>query len=194
MPTPRCILSIDAQKTDIPGANLDIPERTSLHHRGNTRFTLVATLALFAIALVAIHLVGCDEYNVVEPRFFSSNDIVDVPECPQSDGLDNLLHGNNRRDYPWGKPCSVELPTNYSVRLCWWDKLGRELAVSYGLPCAGDATIRILDNGGDVVATLLNREMAAGAWAEPWVAEEEGTYAVSLSSGGFRSVTWFEVD
>lgn len=65
-------------------------------------------LMVFALFIAVFCLASCDNYNIVEPRFYSEKDIVDVPTCGEDeDGGDGT--GNNQNCVDW--------PT-YRVKTC----------------------------------------------------------------------------
>ena len=130
------------------------------------------------VALVACGVISCDKYNIVEPRFYSEGDIVDIPICGD------------------GPEPGFELPTCFSLNLCWLDKAGKVLFVYYDLPVASHVQLYLLGSGGYVVQTLVDSTLAAGSYQETLVFEddEDGVYALRMNAGDFEATIWFEIE
>ena len=144
------------------------------------------------IALVACGVLSCDNYNIVEPRFYSEGDIVDIPVCEGVDGETPSL-------CPGGNGAVCEIPPGFSLGLCWLDKAGRALFVYYELPIAGHVQLCLLGSGGYVVQTLVDSTLEAGSYQGILVFEddEDGVYALRMlrmNVSGFEGTIWFEVE
>ncbi len=122
---------------------------------------------------------GCDKYNVVEPRFYSEDDVVTFTDCD----IDQYAVSG-----------SQVVPDRFAVGGCWYDRAEGMLAVFVALPTAGLIRVSILNSGGGVEAVLFDKPHEAGYPVFPWVAKGEGIYAISLETEYTSLILWFEVD
>ena len=153
--------------------------------------SLRSQLAVTTIALVACGVLSCDNYNIVEPRFYSEGDIVDIPICEGVDGETSSLRPGGDGPEP-----GFEVPASFSLDLCWLDKAGKVLFLCYDLPVASRVRLYLLGSGGYVVQALVDSTLAAGSYQETLVFEddEDGVYALRMNAGAFEVTIWFEVE
>ncbi len=145
--------------------------------------------ALITFALVVAWL-GCDEYNIVEPRFYTEDDVVTFAACEH----DPFAEPAGAIVEPTTIVQAKTIPAIFAVGGCWFDRSAGVLAVAIALPVAGQAKVSILNSAGGVEAVLFEGPHEAGFDAYPWVASEDGVYAISLQVDKGTAVLWFEVD
>lgn len=132
---------------------------------------------LFLGLLCASMLISaCDDYNIVEPRFYSEDDVVEFGEC----GVD-----------------LYEL-TGFSVDACWWSEgSDRMLFIAIAVVDSGPAKLTILNSAGAVDTVLYERPTLPGVMflsgGIPWGDREDGVYGLSLQTERNTVVHWFEV-
>ena len=134
-----------------------------------------------AVVIAAIVcLINCDGYNIVEPRFYSDSDIVDIPICPaeKSDPPDPIY------------------PTELSSSICWTDETNRVMRIDLQLPRDSYVTVTIVGSAGNTVATLVDGNSFVGLHRITYDASslEDGVYAVSAVAGDWQDAVWFEIE
>lgn len=139
---------------------------------------------------VSMLISGCDDYNIVEPRFYSEDEVVEFGDCARD---------------PFVEPAGAAfdsitivlpklIPDRYAVDGCWYNRAEGMLAVFVALPVAGSFKVSILNSGGGVEAVLFDGLDQAGVYVFPWVAKEDGIYAISTQAEHTTVVAWFEVN
>ena len=126
-------------------------------------------------AIVTISLVmacaGCDKYNIVEPRFYSEDDVVEFGEC----GWDPYPKFAGASDKLLIVSTSLEASTDYSVDGCWYN---RELYVTWVTPEPGQITLTILNSVGGVEIVMYDGYTEAAVhqmvWGIPWEDRDDG--------------------
>ena len=97
-----------------------------------------APLSLILSALIILGASSCDKYNIVEPRFYSKDDINEIPLCDaQSPSASS--HTN--------EVCIIVdtidvLPSAFSLDICWLDKKSEYLV--FILICLSRLTLSLL--------------------------------------------------
>lgn len=153
---------------------------------------LIACVLPFAISLLAIVFVGCDDYNIVEPRFYMEDDLVEIRDC----GGDPFVEPEEGIDDDGNRIFVVQpklIPTMFSVDACWHKRDEGIMAVFFALPIASSVTMSILNSGGGVEEVLFDGSEQAGYYVVPWVVEKDGVYALSLQTERWIMAVWFEV-
>ncbi|MDH3890460.1 MAG: hypothetical protein OEV49_05200 [candidate division Zixibacteria bacterium] len=145
---------------------------------------------LKAILLFAITCLSCDDYNIVEPRFYDKDDIVEFANCDK-DPLADPVDGT---EDAIGVLYKNGVPAGFAVGGCWIDRAEGVLAVFAGLPLAGSYKVSILNSGGELETILFDGAAEAGAISAQWLAKEAGVYGISLETDRWGGVLWFEVD
>lgn len=135
---------------------------------------------------------ACDDSNIVDPRFYSDDQVVELTDL-NSEGdnfsCDSIHTGHS-------------LPTEYSVGAIWFDKARKQLQVELYLPVSSDTRLAIVGSAGEVVKIFLNGPTGAGFWRFDWCCVDEdgksvssGIYGVSVRAGDpvFKKTRWFKI-
>ncbi|MCK4461146.1 MAG: hypothetical protein KAW46_05045 [candidate division Zixibacteria bacterium] len=150
---------------------------------------LITQVSPIAVTLLAIACLSCDDYNIVEPRFYSEDEIVEFADCARDPFVEPTGAAFDSITIVLPKL----IPALYAVDGCWYNRAEGVLAVFVALPEAGPTKVSILNSGGGVEAVLFDGSEQAGYLVFPWVAKKDGVYAISLQAR-FSVVLWFEVD
>jgi len=134
---------------------------------------------------------GCDEFNVVEPRFYVADDVLKIPDCfhdgfshPPLDSL-NIVH-------------KIEPPRSFELAACQCHENKDVLIVRFGNATSSHITIYLLDGGGNASKTLFDgfREMGVYFMAADMHDKSPGPYGIyALMRGDYGEyglVYWFE--
>lgn len=149
-----------------------------------TTHVLPIVILIFAIACLS-----CDDYNIVEPRFYDEDSLVVFAEC----GYD-----------PFGEPEEVAnslssmntkwvVPSGFAISGCWIDRAEGVLAVFISLPIASSFTVSLLNSGGGLETVVYGGSAQAGLVGFPCSVDDDGVYALSLQTKHATVVVWFEV-
>ena len=119
----------------------------------------------------------CDDYNIVEPRFYSGDDVVELGDC-----------GADLTDF------SV-----FSVNACWLTgRPERSLAFAWRTMDSGPLKVTILNSAGVVETVVADGQSIPSAIVLsgdiPWGDREDGVYGISMQSKHRTVVVWFEVN
>ena len=140
---------------------------------------------LIAVAIALFCLASCDDYNIVEPRFFSEKDITDVPICEEENG------GGNEGGI-------VEA---YYMSICWEDQSKKRLTISYSIARDTQVQICIYGRGLDIIKALVNAHQTAGRHSVYWDLRDNkgkkvdgGLYMVRICTDGYAESKYFEID
>ena len=142
---------------------------------------MLARAVRIAVVIAAVVcLTTCDSYNIVEPRFYSDSDIVEISTCP-ADKSD--------------PPDPID-PTEFSADVCWTDKTDRDMRIDVQLPRESDLKVTIVGSAGNAVATVADGSFSAGLIRITYDASplEDGVYAVSAVAGDWQDAIWFEIE
>jgi photosystem II stability/assembly factor-like uncharacterized protein len=79
------------------------------------------------------------------------------------------------------------LPTTYSLSQNYPNPFNPSTIISYQLPINGNVSLKIFNSLGQVVETLINKEMPAGSYTQQWNAAgmPSGIYFYTLHAGNF---------
>ncbi len=132
---------------------------------------------LIAVTVAIFCFAGCDSYNIVEPRFYSQKDIIDVPACDEYEG-------------------------SWREGICWKDKSQEQLGILFSFKEEPThVRLSILGSAGNVARTLVDELCSAGNHMVNWDGKDDegkkiddGVYGVSLQAGNTKWVIWFKVD
>lgn len=149
---------------------------------------LIAVVFPIAISLFAIVCLSCDDYNIVEPRFYDTDEIIEIPDCYRS--VDTTGGG----DTTAVDTVPHLLPATYWVEACWIQRDAGDLYVGWSIPRSSHVKAYIIRNNGEVEVVLENGFSWPGYHGRLWSAEENGVYGISLQAGKHRETIWFEVE
>jgi len=145
-------------------------------------------VTLLITVVFVIIIVGCNDTNIVDPRFFSEGDVLDANDLPIWDGGDGSGGGNSR------------VPTEFSMNLYWEDNSQQRLLIAYSLPETGLVEIFVLGNAGNVIMTLISGSYPAGQHTTLWDLVddkkqriENNVHGVSIKANDFGRVVWFKI-
>jgi hypothetical protein len=152
-------------------------------------YTVKSNLAVIIAAIVVCCVFSCDKYNVVEPRFYSEDDIVNIPVCEGIGGKALSL-------CPEDNVIIHEIPPDFYLSMCWLNKAERTLFVYCGLPTASYIEIHLLGSSGYVVQTLIDSSLEAGMVYDTLSLKsyEDGVYAIRMNACGYEGTVWFEIE
>lgn len=150
---------------------------------------LITCVLPFAISLFAITFLSCDDYNIVEPRFFDEDSLVVFAVC---DG-DPYAEPEEVANRLSNMSTKLVVPDRYEVDACWFNPTEGILAVIIGMPVAGSYTVSLLNSGGGVEKVIHEGEDEAGYMVFPCTVDEDGVHALSLRTKHGSVVVWFEV-
>lgn len=145
-------------------------------------------LQFLSLLSVTMLIFACDDYNIVEPRFYDEDDLVEFAECEGDPFAEPIANTGSI-----GVVQKNVVPAGYTVDACWFNRADGILAVFIALPAAGSFTVSLLNSGGGVEAVIYEGVIEAGSLVVPWVVEEDGVYALSLQVDQWSVVVWFEV-
>ena len=141
------------------------------------------------IAIFAIACLSCDDYNIVEPRFFDEDSLVVFGDCETDPYVDPDSVAINLTVVV----AKQEVPDRYGVDACWFDRAEGVLAVFIAMPTSGSYTISLLNSGGGVETVIHEGDAEAGYLVFPCTVDEDGVYALMLKTEPITVVVWFEV-
>ena len=146
---------------------------------------------LIFFALVCSIFLGCEEFNIVEPRLYVAEDVEKIPDCyrngfahPPLDSLDIVAR--------------VEPPKGYKLAACRCDENKDLLIVRFGNATSSHITIYLLDGGGNASRTLFDgvRDIGYYFMAADMRDKSPGPYGVYAlirrNDREFGLVYWFE--
>lgn len=131
----------------------------------------------------------CDDYNIVEPRFYNADDLVELVECDWDRYTESIGAADNLSIVSTPK----EVSTAATVDGCWYNRYGHRLVVTFQVPVSNQVKISILNSSGGVKWILFDRKSLGGWVSVPWVDEDDGVYAISMQTELETVVVWFEV-
>lgn len=146
------------------------------------------TLAI-AVLSISIASMSCDDYNIVEPRFYSEDDLVELVECDWDPHTESIGAVDDLSIVVTPK----EVSTTATVDGCWYNRYGHRLVVTFQVPVSSQVKISILNSSGGVKWILFDRKTLGGWVSVPWVDEDDGVYAISMQTERETEVVWFEV-
>ncbi|MDH3890458.1 MAG: hypothetical protein OEV49_05190 [candidate division Zixibacteria bacterium] len=146
-------------------------------------------MLLLGLLAASMLINSCDDYNIVEPRFYSEDDVYDIADC----GYDPFAELAANLDSAGNSVRPKRIPSNYAAYACWFDRTEGILAVGIALPVGTDYTVSLLDSGGGVKAIIHEGTEPAGEYVFPCVVDDTGIYALSLQADRATVVVWFEV-
>ncbi|MDH3890459.1 MAG: hypothetical protein OEV49_05195 [candidate division Zixibacteria bacterium] len=150
-------------------------------------------LLLLGLLAALMMINSCDEYNIVEPRFYSEDDIVEFGICERR--IDTLSsptqYVTTHASVDSGGP--PDLPVGFGASLCWDSRDEQLLLIYVFMPAMGALEVSILNSGGGVESVQWAGPRSAGIHLITWLAEEDGVYAISAHSRHATEVVWFEV-
>ena len=137
------------------------------------------------IFLMLSFSVMCDNYNIVEPRYFSNEDLVEFP----------VGNPNNSNDNNEGEIGVGQTPTDYELTPFWNSASKDTLFIQFTNPKDSYAKLLILKWNGSVFETLMDRNITAGTFRYDYNAKkfEKRIYGISLQLDSWLKVLWFEI-
>lgn len=150
---------------------------------------LITQVSPIAVTLLAIACLSCDDYNIVEPRFYSEDEIVEFGVCEwvtiaeRSDSMASTALGVSGGE-----------PAVFAAGACWESSAERLLLVHVSMPMMGSLKVSILNSGGGLESVPFNDVVTAGLHRCSWVAGDKGVYAISVQTSYAGDVVWFEVN
>ncbi|NQT34370.1 tandem-95 repeat protein, partial [bacterium] len=124
-----------------------------------------------------------------ELRFWdASKDVESAFEVTIKEGSD-LLYSKNALIVLEGHVTS-SIPDEYYMSQNYPNPFNAVTRIVYGLPEAGDVSIRVYDITGHLMTTLVNGEHKAGRYTADWngLGTASGLYIVRMDAGDFKSV------
>lgn len=148
------------------------------------------TLAVVVLS-ISIASISCDDYNIVEPRFYSEKDVVELGDC--SWGTYSNSVGATDKMSIVSTPLDASF--DYSVHGCWHNG---QLYVRFVTPESGRIKVTIQNSAGGVVLVVHEGHVGAAVhqmvWGIPWEDKDAGVYGLSLQTWDETVVVWFEVN
>jgi hypothetical protein len=141
--------------------------------------TLTGFARIVAVIVVVGCLMTCDSYNIVEPRFYSDSDIVELSVCPpdKSDPPDPIR------------------PAAYAASVCWLDEDNKKMRVTLHMPESNDYLISLVGSAGNTLRTLNGSGVGViDVVFDASGVLEDGVYGVSVIVGDWQDATWFEIE
>jgi hypothetical protein len=147
--------------------------------------------AFFGLALILV-VSACDNYNIVEPRFYSDDQLENLVDLNESNA-DSLC------DSTW---LGHGLPTAFSLGVGWLNKSEHHLIVTLALPITSEARVAVLGSSGNVVKMLFD-STGIGQWAFNWCCRDEngnevpkGIYGVTMFTiyKSLQRTVWFKIE
>jgi len=140
-------------------------------------FLIFVTLASLVI------ITACDDHNVVEPRFYDEDDILEFDDCPEAP-----------------PKATAEIPDAYALGVCWVSRGEGILGIYLALPVAGDYSISIVSGSGELLDSIT--EFAeAGYKTILWMGTDkdgdkvdDGVYSLVVIAGSLKETIWFEIE
>ena len=151
---------------------------------------LTGVIFLVVASLFVIACMSCDDYNIVEPRFYDEDDLVEFADCGRDPFVVEPIDGAGDTI---GIVQPKLIPANYDLGACWYTRAEGRLAVAFALPQMSSLKLSVLNSGSGIEAVLFEGVETAGYYVVPWVVEEDGVYAISAQTEGWTEVIWFEV-
>ena len=153
---------------------------------------LIAQIFPITVALLAVACLSCDDYNIVEPRFYSEDDVVEFGECEWHTSVvrSQEVTGGALVDSGW----PVIPPAVFGASACWDSRDEQTLMVYVTMPMMGSLKVSILNSGGGLESVPFNDVVTAGLHRCSWVAGDKGVYAISVQTSYAGDVVWFEVN
>lgn len=110
-----------------------------------------------------------------------------APDHPGLQGRD-LAPGDFIERYPNEVGGFGPLPTSFALMGIYPNPFNGTTRISFGLPQAGDVSVKIFDLSGREVATLMNSNLQAGNHEVTWQADgmSSGLYLVKLDARNYR--------
>lgn len=147
------------------------------------------TLAIAAVVLsISIASMSCDDYNIVEPRFYDEDDVRAIPDEHGPGGWCPLFP-----DTTGIQPKNL-IPNLYYHRVAWHDRAARTLLVEYGVPKSGNVELTLINSGGGLIARLASGQHDVGNYVLGYVIDEAGIYGVSMEAGFYARTNWYRVE
>jgi hypothetical protein len=88
------------------------------------------------------------------------------------------------------EPASAEKPTEYGLKQNYPNPFNPVTKIEFSLPHSGFVIIKIYNNIGEILETLLSENLPAGTYSVQWNAANRpsGIYFYSIQSGAFRQI------
>ncbi len=150
----------------------------------------VIVLLTIAIIMTAALYWGCDDYNIVEPRFYNSDDVVSIPVREDAGILCAMVADSGG----FSPLYDHRLPDMFAVSCSWCDQMGTAAVVVVRLPMGGDVRLLALNSGGGTSETLVEKRCGAGSYLVLWTPERDGVYGFSVQNWDYHKTIWFEVE
>jgi hypothetical protein len=139
---------------------------------------------------------ACDTYNIVEPRFYSDDQIENLVDLNESNA-DSLCDSTRRPHHG--------LPMAFSLGVGWLNKSEHQLIVTLAVPVTSKARVAVLGSAGNVVKMLFD-STGIGQWTFYWCCHDgngndvaKGVYGVTVfteyeSYRPYRRTVWFKIE
>jgi hypothetical protein len=146
----------------------------------------IAYAALLLCSMACLAQMGCDDYNIVEPRFYGKDDVQKLPICEPED------------IEPETAPAKV-IPVSFGGGICWLEspEIGDAIVVQFNLPMSTEVDIGLFNSAGLLVKQIAHGALEAGTHTAKIgnaASLKSGVYAISMTAGDFSDVIWFEID
>lgn len=150
------------------------------------------TLIIFVIiSIFAIACLSCDDYNIVEPRFYDADDVVEIPMMEFADVWCAMVADSGGFATIRGNL----IPESIKVEYSWCDQEGMVVVVVVTLPIYADVRLIALNSGGGISKTLVERRCQVGRFFVEWTPAHNGIYGLVLSVDEYRiGPIWVEVE
>lgn len=145
---------------------------------------------LLGLLGVSMLITACDDYNIVEPRFYDDGDIFEFGICERDFDTTSV------RSQAVTTTALVDSggPIGFGTEVCWDRNTEKLLRIFVVMPMSGALTVSILNSGGGVESVVWDGRTYAGVYLYSWVADSDGVYAISLQTFRATIVVWFEVN
>lgn len=154
---------------------------------------LTAAVLPLAITLFAIAWFACNDYNVVEPRFYSTDDLAELAPTESSGWICQMV-ADSGGGLVVRRPAKL-IPEMFQIQVGWCDNTSRSLAIACSIPVGGHTSLLLLNSGGGIDKTLVRVDIQAGYFYLVWVPEQEGVFGLVLLTDEYRfGPVWIEVD
>ena len=148
--------------------------------------TVQRTAFLIVCIFACLWQTSCDDYNIVEPRFYEGDDVASLPNCEVTEIDESpLLLGI--------------VPHTFAAGACWVEtpEIGKVIIVRFDLPIQAEVNIGLFNSAGILVTAIAKGTYEGGThydYIENADTLERGVYAISFSANDFKDAIWFEID
>lgn len=123
--------------------------------------------------IIIFFLFYCDNYNIVEPRYFNNNDLIEFP----------IVEPN----------IPNEMPKETDIFPYWSSDNNDILYIIFELPKDGLVKLDILNHNGSIFKKLMDARKPSGIYKVTYINKlDKDIYGISIKIDSWYKVLWFK--